>query len=75
MPRNIKTLEPTDNSLVQVFITCKTLTLTLILIQFLRKHQKFSNLSNKMTNLEHDVRDIKTNLEHDVREIRNGGSL
>ncbi len=47
MPRNIKTLEPTDNSLVQVFITCKTLTLTLILIQFLRKHQKFSNLSNK----------------------------
>lgn len=33
--------------------------------------REFSNLSNKMTNLEHDVRDIKTNLEHDVREIRN----
>lgn len=33
--------------------------------------REFSNLSNKMTNLEHDVRDIKTSLEQDVREIRN----
>lgn len=33
--------------------------------------REFSSLSNKMTNLEHDVRDIKTSLEHDVREIRN----
>lgn len=33
--------------------------------------REFSNLSNKMTNLEQDVRDIKTSLEHDVREIRN----
>lgn len=32
--------------------------------------REFSNLSNKMTNLEHDVRDIKTSLEQDVREIR-----
>lgn len=32
--------------------------------------REFSNLSNKMTSLEHDVREIKTSLEHDVREIR-----
>ena len=32
--------------------------------------REVSNLSNKMTNLEHDVRDIKTSLEQDVREIR-----
>lgn len=32
--------------------------------------REFSNLSNKMTGLEHDVREIKTSLEHDVREIR-----